>query len=150
MFVNSAPGEEVAQMNEYPMIADHGLNRDLQNAALVATDGTLDWFCSPRFDSPSIFASLLDHARGGHFSTRPLDEAFATKQHWVRDASFSVHTLVRMGFVDEAVAFSQWLRDRITERRESDTGPLDIMYRADGGPELHEEILPEWEGYRGS
>ena len=34
---------------------------------------------------------------------------------WVRDASFSVHTLVRMGFTDEAVAFSHWLRDRITE-----------------------------------
>ncbi|MCU1548702.1 MAG: glucoamylase, partial [Arthrobacter sp.] len=67
-------------MNEYPLIADHGLIGDLQTAALVATDGTLDWFCSPRFDSPSIFASLLDHARGGHFSTRPLDEAFATKQ----------------------------------------------------------------------
>jgi GH15 family glucan-1,4-alpha-glucosidase len=41
-------------------------------------------------------------------------------------------------------------RDRITERRESDTGPLDIMYRVDGSPELHEEILPDWEGYRGS
>jgi GH15 family glucan-1,4-alpha-glucosidase len=346
-------------MNEYPLIADHGLIGDLQTAALVATDGTLDWFCSPRFDSPSIFASLLDHARGGHFSTRPLDEAFATKQlylpdtgilitrfltedgvgelvdfmpttgtspsgehrlvrmlkcvrgrisfdievaprfdygrrthrlsvsgdgavfdagetrlalslireeaeerlgryeatdegdlrislsleqgqmrgvvletgpdaaprvmrpaqaqlllddtahfwhgwvsqstyagrwreelersaitlkllsyaptgalvaaptaglpeeiggernwdyryTWVRDASFSVHTLVRMGFVDEAVAFSQWLRDRITERRESATGPLDIMYRVDGSPELHEEVLADWEGYRGS
>ena len=345
--------------NDYPLIADHGLIGDLQTAALVATDGTLDWFCSPRFDSPSIFASLLDHARGGHFSTRPVGEAFDTKQlyfpdtailitrfltesgvgelidfmpiagssttgehrlvrllrcvrgkmtfdievaprfdygrrshqvnvsdegaifeagdirlslslireegdeqlgraerteggdlraslrleedqmrgvvletgadatprvmrpaeaqrlfddtasfwqewvgqstytgrwreelqrsaitlklltyaptgglvaaptaglpeqiggernwdyryTWVRDASFSVHTLVRMGFVDEAIAFSQWLRDRVTEHVASDTGPLNIMYRVDGSPDLKEEIVEGWEGYRGS
>ncbi|WP_394252005.1 glycoside hydrolase family 15 protein [Arthrobacter pityocampae] len=346
-------------MNEYPLIADHGLIGDLQTAALVATDGTLDWFCSPRFDSPSIFASLVDHSRGGHFSTRPLDEAFATKQlylpdtavlvtrflteggvgelidfmpitgnatteqhrlvrmlrcvrgqisfdvevaprfdygrrpnhlslsedgaifdsgetrlalspireesnallgalttddegdlritvsleqgqtrgvildvgpdvvprrmrplevqgmlddtagfwhdwlrqstytgrwreelqrsaitlklltyaptgalvaaptaglpeqvggernwdyryTWIRDASFSVHTLIRMGFVEEAAAFSRWLKDRIAEQLDSDTGPLNIMYRVDGNPELREEILTDWEGYRGS
>jgi GH15 family glucan-1,4-alpha-glucosidase len=346
-------------MNDYPLIADHGLIGDLQTAALVASDGTLDWFCSPRFDSPSIFASLLDHARGGHFSSRPRDGVFATKRlylpdtailitrflteggvgelidfmptaasspsdrhrlvrmlrcvrgriafdievaprfdygrrphrlglsddgavfdsgdtrlalslirlegdetlgrleateqgdlhstvsleqgqmrgviletgpdieprmvrpaeaqglvdetarfwhdwlsqstyagrwreelersaitlklltyaptgalvaaptaglpeqiggernwdyryTWIRDASFPVHTLVRMGFVDEAVAFSRWLRDRITEGLESETGPLNIMYRVDGNPDLEEEVLQEWEGYRSS
>jgi GH15 family glucan-1,4-alpha-glucosidase len=346
-------------MSTYPLISDHGLIGDLQTAALVATDGTLDWFCSPRFDSPSIFASLLDHDKGGHFSTRPVGEAFETKQlylpdtailitrflteggvgelvdfmpttgysaseghrlirllrcvrgtmafdievaprfdygrqthrltvneegaefdagetrmtlslirekddarlgryeatddgdlhvsltlnagqmrgvvletgpdtkpvmippaeaegllestaqfwqdwvgqstyagrwreelersaitlklltyaptgglvaaptaglpeqiggernwdyryTWVRDASFSVHTLVRMGFVDEAVAFSLWLRDRISEQKGSETGPLNIMYRIDGNPELEEETLTDWEGYRGS
>lgn len=346
-------------MSEYPLIADHGLIGDLQTSAMVSTDGTLDWFCSPRFDSPSIFASLLDHDRGGHFSTRPVDDAFDTKQlylpdtailitrflteagvgeivdfmpitggspsarhrlvrilrcvrgtitfdievaprfdygrkphrltvsedgalfdagdsrlalslvrerdaeqlarsestdegdlrvslsltagtmrgviletgsdtvpqmvhpeeakrleeetahfwqdwvhqstytgrwrealersaitlklltyaptgglvaaptaglpeqiggernwdyrfTWVRDASFSVHTLVRMGFVDEAVAFSQWLRDRIIEGTDNDTGPLNIMYRVDGNPDLDEETLGDLEGYRGS
>ena len=357
--VSEEEARKVVQMNEYPLIADHGLIGDLQTAALVSTEGTLDWFCSPRFDSPSIFASLLDSSRGGHFSTRPLDQAFATKQlylpdtavlitrflteggvgelmdfmpvtgdsaseqhrlvrmlrcvrrqisfdievaprfdygrrrhhlnlsddgatfdagetrlalslireegdnrpnryeatddgdlhaslrleqgqmrgvvletgpdvaprkmtpaeaqqllddtahfwhdwvsqstyagrwreelersaitlklltyaptgalvaaptaglpeqvggernwdyryTWIRDASFSVHALIRMGFADEAAAFSLWLRDRITERLESDTGPLNIMYRIDGNPELHEEVLADWEGYRGS
>jgi len=52
-------GQEVKMMARYPSISDHGLIGDLQTAALVATDGTVDWFCCPRFDSPSVCASLL-------------------------------------------------------------------------------------------
>ena len=346
-------------MHEYPSIADHGLIGDLQTTALVSTDGTIDWFCSPRFDSPSIFASLLDHAKGGQLSTRPHDDGFQTKQlyfpdtailitrfltengvgevidfmpvssetpseqhrlvravrcvrgeidfdievaprfdygrqahrvtvtddgaeytagdssltlslirdtgeerlgrpeptdegdlrfalhlvegqmrgviletgsdtgpqavpvaeaqrlfddtahfwqdwvgqstytgrwreelqrsaitlklmtyaptgglvaaptaglpeqvggernwdyrfTWIRDASFSVTTLLRMGFTREAASFGRWLRDRVAEPLGSDTGPLNIMYRIDGNPDLDEEVLADWEGYRGS
>jgi GH15 family glucan-1,4-alpha-glucosidase len=346
-------------MNTYPLIADHGLIGDLQTSALVSTEGTIDWFCSPRFDSPTIFGSLLDSEHGGHFSARPHDEAFDAKQlyfpdtailitrflteggvgelidfmpatggdpserhrlvraircvrgemvfdieiaprfdygrskhqltvadggaafvagdttlavsiirndddarlavaepteegdlrvslslvegqmrgvvletgtsglpsavpvaeaqrlfadtarfwqdwvgqstytgrwreevqrsaitlklltyaptgglvaaptaglpeqiggernwdyryTWVRDASFSVNTLVQLGFVDEAAAFGRWLRDRVVEPTSSATGPLNIMYRIDGDPNLSEETIEEWEGYRGS
>ena len=52
-------------------IADHGLIGDLQTAALVSTDGSVDWFCCPRFDSPSVFGALLDDERGGHLRVRP-------------------------------------------------------------------------------
>lgn len=52
-------------MNPYPPIAEHGVIGDLQTAALVSTGGDIDWWCAPRFDSPSLFASLLDHAGGG-------------------------------------------------------------------------------------
>ena len=48
----------------YPLISDHGLIGDLQLAALVATDGTVDWSRAPGFDSPSVFAASLDKARG--------------------------------------------------------------------------------------
>lgn len=54
-------------MRHYPPIADHGLIGDLQTSALVSSDGAIDWFCTPRFDSPSIFAALLDQERGGTF-----------------------------------------------------------------------------------
>ena len=346
-------------MNDYPLIADHGLIGDLQTAALVAKDGTIDWFCSPRFDSPSVFGSLLDARRGGHVRTRPADGAFDTKQlylpdtailitrflteagvgelvdfmpiagagarsdhrlvrmlrcvrgemtfevevaprfdygrrrhevhvtehgavfdsqgatltlhvvrepgdervaqqqssdegdlrfsvtlragqvrgvviemdggqpprevrisefqqifddtvafwrdwlaqstysgrwreelqrsaitlklmtyapsgglvaaptaglpeqvggernwdyryTWVRDASFSVYSLLRMGFTAEAVGFGRWLRERVEERAGTGSGPLDIMYRVDGSSDLSEEVLEHWEGYRGS
>ncbi|MFB6890992.1 glycoside hydrolase family 15 protein [Kitasatospora sp. NPDC056327] len=52
-------------MSPYPPIAEHGIIGDLQTAALVSTDGDIDWWCTPRFDSPSLFAALLDHRRGG-------------------------------------------------------------------------------------
>ncbi len=346
-------------MDDYPLIADHGLIGDLQTSALVSTGGRIDWFCAPRFDSPSMFASLLDHQRGGHFTVRPVTEsvtskqlyfpdtailitrfmtedgvgevvdfmpisgAVATTRHrivrlvrcvrgqmafelqmaprfdygrathethptehgfvftsadesvtvhvvrepgdehlarpeidaqgdvharltlragqvrglvletghagpprevrvaeierlfaetadywrgwlarstytgrwremlnrsaitlklmtyaptgglvaaptaglpeqvggernwdyrytWIRDASFSVYALLGMGFTDEAAAFVGWLRDRVTTQVPAAEGPLNIMYRIDGSPDLDEEVLEHWEGYRGS
>lgn len=346
-------------MSDYPLISEHGLIGDLQTAALVATDGSVDWFCAPRFDSPSIFGALLDSERGGRFRIRPARGAFDSKQlyfpetavlvtrfmseagvgevvdfmpvatdrtaaaqhrlvrmvrcvrgemafdvdisprfdygrephetrltehgavfagprsamtvhlvlepedertgqgavvdgdfhgtvtlragqmrglvletgsaapartvrvaevqrlfedtvafwtgwtarstyrgrwremllrsaitlklmtyapsgglvaaptaglpeqvggernwdyryTWIRDASFSVYSLLGMGFTDEAVAFAGWLRDRVHEQRGGATGPLNIMYRVDGSSDLSEEVLSHWEGYRGS
>ena len=69
---------------------------------------------------------------------------------WVRDASFSVHALLRLGMVDEAARFGGWLGDRIRERVGSDSGPLNIMYRIDGSSDLKEDVLDHWSGYRGS
>ena len=46
----------------YLPIADHGLIGDLHRVALVGTNGTIDWYCCPNFDSPSVFGSILDYA----------------------------------------------------------------------------------------
>jgi GH15 family glucan-1,4-alpha-glucosidase len=76
--------------SDYPLIADHGLIGDLQTAALVASDGSVDWFCAPRFDSPSIFGALLDHQRGGRFRIRPRASTFATTQLYFPDTAILV------------------------------------------------------------
>ena len=52
----------------YLPVAEHGLIGDLHSVALVGTNGTIDWFCCPSFDSPSVFASILDADRGGSFA----------------------------------------------------------------------------------
>jgi GH15 family glucan-1,4-alpha-glucosidase len=65
---------------EYPPIADHGLIGDLRTAALVGADGTINWYCTPRFDSPSVFAAILDHSDGGHFLLGPT--------LWARSSQF--------------------------------------------------------------
>jgi GH15 family glucan-1,4-alpha-glucosidase len=77
-------------MDRYPNIADHGLIGDLQTAALVTTDGTVDWFCCPRFDSPSVFASLLDAERGGHFKIAPDRDDYVTRQLYLPDTAILV------------------------------------------------------------
>ena len=55
----------------YLPIEDHGIIGDLHTAALVGQDGTVDWLCLPTFDSSSVFCSILDDERGGHFKLQP-------------------------------------------------------------------------------
>ncbi|MGH3200360.1 MAG: glycoside hydrolase family 15 protein [Streptosporangiaceae bacterium] len=77
-------------MDRYPNISDHGLIGDLQTAALVTTDGTVDWFCCPRFDSPSVFAALLDAERGGHFRLAPDRDDYVSKQLYLPDTAILI------------------------------------------------------------
>jgi GH15 family glucan-1,4-alpha-glucosidase len=54
----------------YLPIENHGIIGDLHAAALVGTDGTIDWLCLPRFDAPSVFAELPH--RSGYRDSRPV------------------------------------------------------------------------------
>jgi len=67
---------------------------------------------------------------------------------WIRDGAFSIATLIRLGFTDEARAFVEWIADRYEQADQ--TGTLQIMYGIDGRKELPEETLDHLEGYRGS
>ena len=66
---------------DYKPISDYGVIGDMHTAALVGLDGSIDWYCAPRFDSPSVFAALLDVRKGGKFQLSPT-ESFTAKQSY--------------------------------------------------------------------
>jgi GH15 family glucan-1,4-alpha-glucosidase len=141
-------------MSEYPLIADHGLIGDLQTAALVATDGSIDWFCAPRFDSPSLFGALLDHGRGGHCRVRPTVDVFNSKQLYFPDTAVLVTRFMTEEGVGEVVDFMPVSSEATavdTHRlvrmvrcvRGTMTFALDIAPRFDYGREPHETRVTE-------
>ncbi|GAB4368185.1 MAG: glycoside hydrolase family 15 protein [Deltaproteobacteria bacterium] len=67
---------------------------------------------------------------------------------WIRDASFTVYALIRLGYTEEAAAFMRWIEARCRELRED--GSLQVMYGIDGRHDLPETVLSHLEGYRGS
>jgi GH15 family glucan-1,4-alpha-glucosidase len=67
---------------------------------------------------------------------------------WIRDASFTMHALMRLGHSEEATAFMRWIEARCRELDPAE--PLKPMYRVNGGHELPESVLDNLEGYRGS
>ncbi|WP_406264028.1 glycoside hydrolase family 15 protein [Streptomyces sp. NBC_00191] len=86
-------------VSPYLPIAEHGLIGDLHSAALVGTNGTIDWYCCPRFDSPSVFASILDANRGGSFELA-ADVPTRTRQFYFPDTN----VLITRFFASDGVA----------------------------------------------
>lgn len=73
----SAPG-----VSPYPPIADYGFLSDGEVAALVAPSGNVEWMCLPRFDSPSVFGSILDRS-AGNFRLGPADIHVPTNRRYI-------------------------------------------------------------------
>jgi len=69
---------------------------------------------------------------------------------WIRDAAFSLHALLRLGFTREARAFISWLTSCLRAAQDGEHGPLRVRYSIDGDAELPEHVLDHWAGYRGS
>jgi GH15 family glucan-1,4-alpha-glucosidase len=92
-------------MGDYPNIADHGLIGDLQTAALIDSNATIDWFCSPRFDAPSVFASLLDAEEGGYSSIRPTSGEYVTRQLYLPNTAILVTRFMTEAGVGEVIDF---------------------------------------------
>ncbi|MFI9046958.1 glycoside hydrolase family 15 protein [Streptomyces sp. NPDC053427] len=134
-------------MDDYPLIENHGLLGDLQTAALVTTDGVVDWLCFPRFDSPSVFGALLDKDRGGHCTVRPRHETYATKQLYLPDTAILVtrfmteagagEVLDFMPLTGTTVADSHRLVRLVRCVRGSMTFEIDIAPRFDYGRRAH-------------
>jgi GH15 family glucan-1,4-alpha-glucosidase len=102
-------------MDSYPAIEDHGLIGDLQTAALVSGDGTVDWFCAPRFDSPSIFAGLLDRRNGGYFRISPEGTGYTTRQLYLPETAILMTRFLSADGVGEVIDFMPVAGDRPTD-----------------------------------
>jgi GH15 family glucan-1,4-alpha-glucosidase len=102
-------------LDAYTSIEHHGLIGDLQTAALVSTEGTVDWFCAPRFDSPSLFAALLDRQKGGYFQVVPIDTRYVTKQLYLPGTPILITRFLSSDGVGEVVDFMPIAGDRPTD-----------------------------------
>lgn len=71
----------------YQPIENYGVIGNLTTVALVSLEGSIDFMCFPNFDSPAIFAALLDSKKGGHFSIAPLTNGFKHRQRYFPDTN---------------------------------------------------------------
>ncbi|MEU8995445.1 glycoside hydrolase family 15 protein [Streptomyces caniferus] len=111
--VSLRPGK--ADALRYTPIAEHGLIGDMRTAALVGTNGTIDWYCCTRFDAPSVFAAILDADRGGAFELAP-DVPARTKQFYFPDTNI----LITRFFADHGVGEVQDFMPIVDDSGEAD------------------------------
>ena len=66
----------------YQPIENYGIIGNMRTVALVGMNGSIDWYCSPHFDSPSVFGAILDDERGGRFKIAPVAEQLNSRQFY--------------------------------------------------------------------
>jgi GH15 family glucan-1,4-alpha-glucosidase len=88
----------------YKPIGDYGIIGNLRTVALVGIDGSIDWYCHPHFDSPSVFAAILDARRGGRFDIHP-EEADTRKQLYLPGTNILITRFLSRAGVAELTDF---------------------------------------------
>ncbi len=89
----------------YQPIENHGIIGDMHTVALVCSNGTIDWLCFPHFDSPSVFAAILDDKKGGHFSLTTADDDATEKQFYWPDTNVLVTRFLSANGVGEIIDY---------------------------------------------
>jgi GH15 family glucan-1,4-alpha-glucosidase len=93
--------EELAMASGYQPIENYGIIGNLRTAALVGMNGSIDWLCLPCFDSPSVFAAILDDAKGGRFRIAPTAESVRHKQFYWPDTNVLITRFLHADGVGE-------------------------------------------------
>ena len=120
----------------------------------MSRDGSIDWFCCPRFDSPSVFASLLDKERGGFFRIAPASQDYTSRQLYFPDSAILITRFMTEGGVGEVVDFMPVIKGKQpTDRhqlvrllrcvRGQVTFALEVSPRFDYGRLRHETHVTE-------
>ena len=87
-------------MQEYPRIEDHGIIGNGHTVALVSKQGSIDFFCYPQFDSPTLFGALLDVDKGGSFDFHPTNKICQYKQLYLPETN----VLLTRYFTEQGIA----------------------------------------------
>jgi GH15 family glucan-1,4-alpha-glucosidase len=139
--------------HRFPPIGSYGFLSDCHTSALVSFEGAVEWLCLPRFDSPSVFASLLDRGAGRFklaprgvvvpLSRRYEPGTLVIETTWVTDTGWVV--------IHDALTIGEWAEQegpgsRPETAHESDHSLLRLATCVDGHVELDMECLPRF-GY---
>ncbi|EOR93346.1 Glucoamylase [Arcticibacter svalbardensis MN12-7] len=89
----------------YQPIENYGIVGDLNTVALIGLNGSIDFMCFPNFDSPSIFAALLDEEKGGSFQLKPIFTEMKTKQLYLPDTNLLLTRFLSPDGVSEITDF---------------------------------------------
>jgi len=92
-------------MQQYQPIENYGVIGDLNTVALVGLDGSIDFLCFPNFDSPSVFAALLDKQKGGYFKISPQKDNVKHKQLYLPDTNVLLTRFLAKDGVAEIMDF---------------------------------------------
>src|SRR4249919_1220173 len=135
-------------MRDYLPIEEHGIIGDLHTVALVGTDGTIDWYCCPRFDSPSVFGAILDRRRGGRYRISPTVGIGTVKQLYFPDTNVLITRFLTPAGVGELQDFMPvGPRQRLVRRVLCVKGEMsfrvEVDPRFDYGRESHETVVHE-------
>jgi GH15 family glucan-1,4-alpha-glucosidase len=131
----------------YLPIAEHGVVGDLHSAALVGTDGTIDWYCPERFDAPAVFAAILDRHRGGFYRIAPAVADAQPKQLYLPNTNVLITRFLTPDGVGEVHDFMpidagpQRLVRRVVAVRGAMRFRLELEPRFDYARDTHEVRL---------
>lgn len=96
----------------YQPIENYGIVGNMNTVALVGKNASIDWFCYPHFDSPSIFARILDYDKGGYFTINPIGHDVSYKQIYWPDTNVLVTRLLSKDGVAEIIDYMPVEQDK--------------------------------------
>lgn len=119
--------------SDYPPIESYGIVGNLQTVALIGRNGSVDFYCYPDFDSPSVFARLLDKNRGGYFQISPASEDATQRQMYLPDTNVLVTRFLSAAGILEIIDFMPLTRDsnsrKLVRIVKSVHGDIDVVMK---------------------
>ena len=112
----------------YKEISEYGLIGNMLTSALVASDGSIDWYCLPFFDSPSVFGAVLDDKKGGHFKIAP-EESLRRQQFYYPETNVLITRFLHTDGVGELNDFMPMPADRLDRALKDNTPFTAVLFK---------------------